>query len=67
MVLVMLHPYNTARELEKTLEDVRRGELGIVEKIEASHSRNFTLLRLMLDRKPSGRPSAKEVLEMMNK
>ncbi|OXA59373.1 interferon-induced, double-stranded RNA-activated protein kinase [Folsomia candida] len=65
IVLVTLHSFATAKEVERTLDDVRRGEHGILDRIEATHQRQYGLLRAMLSRKPDQRPTAEEALKSL--
>ncbi|OXA58219.1 interferon-induced, double-stranded RNA-activated protein kinase [Folsomia candida] len=65
IVLVMLHPFSTEKELERGLDVVRDGDSRILENVVITHPRIYDLLRAMLKRKPENRPTAEEALTVM--
>lgn len=66
IVLVMLHPFESTKQLERTLDDARRGSLEIIDSLEAKYGQPLSFFRVMLSRKPEDRPSAADALAAFN-
>lgn len=63
--LVMLHPFQ-GRELERTFQSVKQGNLTIVNTIEENHGVSYDLLRKMLAEKKENRISSEEALKLLS-
>lgn len=62
LVLFMLVPFETKQIMERAFDDVRKGELKILDKLEKSCGQSLSRLRSMLDRNPENRPTATQAL-----